>query len=344
MQNEAVSFPNQASPVSEKPALSVLVAAGEVAHLAEVLAGYRPALDGLAIPYEVICMTDGRDATLLERLAPLAEAWPELNVIGQIPWSDDDAALATAVRRAEGKRILTLPGWPEVDDAAFGTLLAKLDDGSDLVVAERNDRAKAGWQGFRQRFFSGMLQRLFGTRLADPFCRVRAADKAVLEDVGAFGVRQHFIPIIAAQRGHSVAGVAVPSSQANATLGKYVFRPAGHIRAALDALALYVVLKFLRRPLRFFGAIGLPLVVIGAAVTLMLVGYRIFGDTALSNRPSLIFSVLTLILGIQIIAIGLVGEIIIFSNSRRMKQYEVKSVTRGGTAELRPVDEQASKE
>ena len=96
----------------------------------------------------------------------------------------------------------------------------------------------------------------------------------------------------------------------------------------MDALMLYVVLKFLRRPMRFFGAIGLPIFLLGLLTTAVLVGYRIFGSTALADRPVLIFSVLMIVLGIQIIGLGLVGEIIIFAQSRRMKQYTVRSIQR----------------
>jgi len=88
------------------------------------------------------------------------------------------------------------------------------------------------------------------------------------------------------------------------------------------------VLKFLRRPLRFFGAIGLPILLVGFAITMVYLMARIFGAVALADRPGLIFAVLMMVLGIQVIALGLVGEIIVFANNRKLRQYSVKALIR----------------
>ena len=93
-----------------------------------------------------------------------------------------------------------------------------------------------------------------------------------------------------------------------------------------DAMTLFVVLKFLHRPLRFFGAIGLPIFLFGLLVTGALIFGRLFMGSALADRPALIFSTLMIVLGVQIIAIGLVGEIIIFASSRQLKQYKVSTI------------------
>ena len=84
------------------------------------------------------------------------------------------------------------------------------------------------------------------------------------------------------------------------------------------------------RPLRFFGSIGLPVFLAGAILTTVLVLQRLFGDAALADRPALIFGIIMVVLGIQVIAIGLVGEIIIYAGSRRLKQYEVREIIHGG--------------
>jgi hypothetical protein len=200
-----------------------------------------------------------------------------------------------------------------------------------MVSAVRSDNPSSGWQGWRRRQFVRLLSRLFGQTLSDPFCRTRLARMPVLKDVAGFGVRQHFIPVIAAHRGYKLAEVDVSSATTTPESAvRYIFRPLGHLRAVFDTLTLYVVLKFLRRPLRFFGAIGLPIFVLGALATAVLIIQRLFGEP-LADRPALIFAVLMLVLGIQIIAIGLVGEIIIYANSRRMKQYVVRDIIRQDT-------------
>lgn len=310
------------------PDFTAVVAANEVPRLADMLESYRPSLDALGRSYEVICVTDGREGDTVTALENLAETWPELVVLGQRPWSDDDAALLVAVKRARADLVLTLSGWPEIDAGDLPRLFDALGD-NDMVIAARTGRKREGWIGLRHTLFHGLLKRLFSLSVDDPFCRVRLSRKSVLEDACGLGVRQHFIPAIASQRGYRVIEADVsPAGPEDTGHTQFFFKPLGHVRAVLDALVLYVVLKFLRRPMRFFGAIGLPILLIGLAITAMLVGYRLFGATALTDRPALIFSVLMIVLGIQIIGLGLVGEIIIFAQSRRMKQYTVRSVQR----------------
>ncbi len=311
-----------------RPEVSALVAANEVPRLAEMLQSYRADLDALGRSYELICVTDGRETETMATLERLAEAWPQLVILGQRPWSDDDAALLVGVRRARADLVLTLPAWPEIDTADLPRLFDALGD-NDMVIAARSGRENDGWIGLRRRLFHGLLKRLFGLSVNDPFCRARLSRKPVLEDACGLGVRQHFIPAIAAQRGYRVVEAGLrPASAEETGHSRFVFKPLGHVRAFLDALMLYVVLKFLRRPMRFFGAIGLPILLVGLAVTTVLVLYRLFGATALADRPVLIFAVLMIVLGIQIIGLGLVGEIIIFAQSRRMKQYTVRSIQR----------------
>lgn len=307
--------------------LSVIVAAEPMKELSETLAAARSGLDALEMPYEAICITDGRDERLMAALADLSADWPELTVLGQRPWAGDDAALTVALRRARGSLVLTLAGWQEVAPEELVKLPAEMGD-ADMISAVRSDLSSTGWQGWRRHRFSKLLARLFGKSPGDPFCRTRLTRKSVLKDVTSFGVRQHFIPVIAGQRGYKLAETELHSATESAGTARYVFRPLGHVRALLDVLTLYVVLKFLHRPLRFFGAIGMPVFLFGALMTFILIIQRLFGD-ALADRPVLIFAVLMVVLGVQIIAIGLVGEIIIYANSRRMKQYAVREIIRG---------------
>ncbi|MEL6388279.1 MAG: glycosyl transferase family 2 [Pseudomonadota bacterium] len=305
--------------------LSVVVAVDGAPDLRATLEMYRPALDALQRPYEVICAIDGQQDEVLSDMLGLASTWPQLLVLGLRPWADEDAALQAIVKRARGAHLLTLAGWPEIAPAGISDLLKQLET-VDMAVAVREGRQETG----RERVLQGTLRTLFGRSWTDLFCRTRTAKRTAMEEASAFGVRQHFLPTISAELGRTVTEVPVTAAPADAE-GKatFVFKPLGHIRALFDALMLYVVLKFLRRPLRFFGAVGLPILLLGAAITATYLGMRLFGGIALGDRPGLIFGVLMIVLGLQVIAMGLIGEIIIFANSRQMKQYTVKSVLRG---------------
>jgi hypothetical protein len=142
-----------------------------------------------------------------------------------------------------------------------------------------------------------------------------------------FGVRQHFIPLLAVWRGFKAGEVELHSPQkSGAKRRRLRFTLLGHFRALIDLLTLFVTLKFLQRPLRFFGFVGALPLLVGLVITTWLAVARLLGSIALSDRPLLIFGVLLIVLGIQIIAIGLIGEIIIFASNRRIKNYEIAEV------------------
>ena len=327
MKTNVSELPGTAADQPDSDLISVVVAVEGAPNLRATLEMYRPVLDEIGAPYEVICAFDGRQDVVLSELNALAETWPELLVLGQSPWADEEAAMQTAIRRSSGDRILTIAGWPEVAPEAISKLISELDN-SDFAVAVRKDFASSG----RNKLLQRTLSMLFGRKWSDLFCRTRAVRRPTMEESIAFGVRQHFLPTISAEIGRNVVEVEVASAPADAEgAAKFVFKPLSHVWALFDAIMLYVVLKFLRRPLRFFGAVGLPIFLLGTVITATYLGMRLFGDMPLGDRPGLIFGVLMLVLGLQIIALGLIGEIIIFARSRQMKQYTVKSVIRGGS-------------
>lgn len=307
--------------------LSVVLTADRRTRVAEALRLYRPALDALGRSYEVICVVDGTATGSLAELAALSRAWPELEVFPRRPWGGEDAELGTAFRRSRGALVLTLPPFLEIAPERLAELFERIGD-SDMVIVNREDQPISGLQ---QRVLKAAFRLFFGHTVSDVFSRVRLSRRDVLEEVGGFGVRQHFIPVMAADRGYRVVEATVDrraGPQRTIPHTPFLLRPVGYMSALIDAITLFVVLKFLRRPLRFFGAIGLPVLLVGLLLTSALVFGRLFLGMALADRPALIFGVLMVVLGIQIIAIGLVGEIIIFANSRHMKQYKVATILR----------------
>lgn len=304
--------------------LSVVVAVDGAPDLSATLGSYRAALDALDVSYQVLCVIDDRDAELRQHLDDLARGWDELVIMGQRTWIDEDAALLKAIHRSRGDHVLTLAGWPEIDPNSLSRLMDAARD-ADMVVAAREGRQDT----WRNRVLQRIFARFFGSSVSDIFCRTRIARRIVLEEVSGFGVRQHFLPAIASELGYSVTEITLPPTDEDAPgAATFVFKPFAHMRALFDAFMLYVVLKFLRRPLRFFGAIGLPILLVGLVITTAYLMARTFGAVALADRPGLIFAVLMIVLGIQVIALGLVGEIIVFANNRKLNQYSIKELIR----------------
>lgn len=310
--------------------LTVLVAAeGAGRDMAPLLDGYIAALEPLGVAFELICVHDHAIAELKAETAELEARRPEFEAIPLRPWPGEDGALKVGIDRARGERILILPGWSEIDPAAIPELLSALED-ADMVVGRREGQRRSALQRMRMGATHALIRFLFGARFSDVFCRARAGRTETFRKVSDLGVRQHFLPIVAAAEGWEVREAPLPPAPGDSPrLPVYSFKPLAHIGALVDLMTLFVGLKFLRRPLRFFGAVGLPLFLLGLLGLLWLVFSRFALETPLGDRPALVFSVMLMILGLQIVALGLIGEIVIFAASRRMRTYEIETIIRG---------------
>lgn len=310
-------------------ALSAIVTAdGDGAGMKALLQGYLEALSAHGRPFELICVFDHESAGIAAAVKELSAEWPMLTGIGQRPWSGEDGALKVGIDRAVGDTFLTLPGWSEIGASEIPRLLDALGE-DDMVTGVRQEGSRSGLQRARMGATHGLIRFLFGQRFEDVFCRARAGRAETFRKIADLGVRQHFLPVVAAAEGYRVKEVSLAPETTDAAPPSFRVKPLGYISAFVDILTLYVGLKFLRRPLRFFGAIGLPLFLLGVLITAWLVFSRLVLGEPLADRPALVFSVMMMVLGIQIIALGLIGEIVIFSSSRRMRTYEIETIIRG---------------
>jgi hypothetical protein len=101
-----------------------------------------------------------------------------------------------------------------------------------------------------------------------------------------------------------------------------------YLKRLLDVLTVFFLIKFTHRPLRFFGVVSLLLVVPGLAITVYLGIYRLLGFGPIAQRPLLLLGVLLIVLGIQLLSIGLIGEIIVFTHARKLREYRIAEVIR----------------
>ncbi len=238
-------------------------------------------------------------------------------------WDGEAAALRSGLRHATGGTILTLPSVPQVEPDDLPELVRALE-GCDMAAASRTWPG-GGSSGLQSSLFHRLIRALFGQSFNDLACRVRVCRRQVLEEVGESSTQPHFLPLLAAARGFRTCEIPVRGTAAGGGSPSR-FKLGSRLRLAIDVLALFMVLKFVRRPLRFFGAIGVPLFAAGVLFTGWLAISRLFFGVGLADRPALILGVLMIVLGIQVIALGLLGEIIIFASGRRMRDYDVERI------------------
>jgi hypothetical protein len=132
------------------------------------------------------------------------------------------------------------------------------------------------------------------------------------------------LPVLADRQGFRVREVAVKQSALDRRDGLY--GPREYARGLLDLFTVFFLVRFTKKPLRFFGMIGICVFAIGAALITYLVFDRLFLGQALADRPALLLSALLVVLGLQLFAIGLLGELIIFTHAGEIKDYKVEKV------------------
>jgi glycosyltransferase involved in cell wall biosynthesis len=298
---------------------------GDHADLEGTFRAYQAALDDTGRPYEMIWLFDARRADIAERLKALKGGSRRVTLVGLSRWLGEAAAVSAGLRHARGQTILMLPGHSQIDPSGIAIALAALED-SDMVVGRRVPFAAPASKLIQARLFHRLVDRLFGVSFVDIGCRLRACRRTVLEEIGTYGTQYRFLPLIAAQRGFRVREVDVaPGPNGNYSR----LAPLDYLRRLLDVLALFLLLKFTKRPLRFFGPLGFGVLAPGLALTAALAVARLWFDVPLADRPALMLGVLMIVLGIQIVAVGLIGEIIIFAHGRQIKDQAVERVVEG---------------
>jgi hypothetical protein len=294
----------------------------------EVYRAYQAALAGIGRPFELIYVVGRQNEQALRALEQLKESGEEdlVLVLGQ--QLGEAEALMSGFAEARGAILLTLPPDPQVDPADIPKVVAALES-CEVAVGRRPPVGSTG-EGLQAKAFHWLLNSLFGHSFTDLVCRVRAWRRPVIEEIALHGVQPHFLPLLAGERGFRIEQVDVrpgPTGHHGVRLGLL-----DRIGVALDILALYLVVKFTKKPLRFFGMVGLPLFGVGLIGCVALAIARLFYGVPLADRPALMLAVLLVVLGIQIIALGLIGELVIFASGRRLKEYAIERIVGGRSA------------
>jgi len=284
---------------------------------------YRDALAGQGAAQEFVYVLAPGTPRARAALEALKAAGEPLVIVALSQSANEAAALRSGAAHARGGIVLTLSAYPQIEPEELPRVLAALAE-ADMVVARRRPSPDRATDSMQSAVFHWLIRRLFGRAFGDLVCRVRACRREVFEEIADYGTEHQFLPLLAAERGLRLRELDVRPRRGppGGSVRSGLF---ARLRLILDILALFVVLKFLKRPLRFFGALGLPLLLAGLAYTGALALARLVFAVPLADRPALILGVLLIVLGIQIIALGLIGDII-FVAGKRIKDYTVEKV------------------
>ena len=321
MEPEALTSP---SSDTEAGLISVVVPVVERADdLLEVYRTFADALDQRRYSYEFLFVFDGRFTPPPELLA-LAKEQRAIRILRFAREFGETAALRLGIERSRGDLILTLPAYFQVRPEGVGELLDTVERGADMAVANRSPRLDSWLNRMQSRAFHSILGGLSHQRFHDMACGVRAMKRSVAEALPLYGDLHRFIPALALREGYRVE--EVPLAQHPNDARTRVYSPGVYFRRLLDVAAFFFLAKFTEKPLRFFGLVGSMFLVAGSLISIVLFIQRVEGQ-GIANRPILLLAVLLVALGVQLIGLGLVGEIIVHLRAPHRRAYRVRERT-----------------
>ena len=304
--------------------LSVIIPVGERrTDVVGLFNEYRAGLAAIGRSYEVIFVLDGLYPDFELGLAELAKTGEHFTVVTLSRTFGEATALMLGFEKAQGSIILTLPAYPQIVGSDIVKLTDALDS-ADMATGLRHPRAGNAPEALRRRAFHGLLSLITGFKFNDLGCNARAFKRKVLEEIKLYGDQHRFLPVLAERQGFKVREVIVAQSEQDRRRG--VYRPRTYTRGFLDIFSVFFLARFTKKPLRFFGMIGVVTFSAGLLELLYLVFERIYFHRALADRPALLLSSLLIVLGVQIFALGLLGELIIFAHAGDIKDYQVDRI------------------
>jgi len=303
--------------------ISVIRGNGDFADLFEA---YDEALTRCGRDFEFLFVLDGANPEIRGYLQKLQEAGRPVRVFQLAKHFGEAAALTVGFNHARGDVLLTLPDRFQVEPASVPKLLEALED-SDMVVTRRWPRTDSRFSRIKTAVFNRLVSFRDGTQFSDLGCSARIFRKTVADEVPLYGDQDIFFPLLARQKGFVVQEIDLPQS------GRAPYRHAHssgvYLRRLLDVVTVWFLGKFTRKPLRFFGLVGTGIATVGLILLLVVIAERLFYGVSLADRPALLLSSLMVVLGVQVVSMGLIAELVIFTHARELKEYQVREIVNG---------------
>jgi glycosyltransferase involved in cell wall biosynthesis len=316
-----------------QPILSVVIPVlNEADNLQSLHERLTASLEEIGKPYEIIFVDDGSTDTSPVILENLFHSNPEHVRVVQFRRNfGKTAALNAGFANARGEVIITIDADLQDDPAEIPAMLAKLDEGYDLVAAWRVDRQDPLEKTLPSRSFNLVVSRFTGVGLHDFNCGFKVYRRAVTDSVRLYGELHRFIPVLAFQQGFRITEMPVQHHPRRAGASKYGAKR--YVKGFLDFGTVLFLTTYLKRPLHLFGAAGLAVFGVGTIINLYLAFLWLLREVGgraeiapIGTRPLLTVGVLAMILGVQLISIGLLGEMLRYFTFRPNEDYAIRRI------------------
>ena len=291
----------------------------------------------LGLDWEVIVVDDGSSDGSFGLVAELADGRPWLGALRLRTNSGKSSALAAGFDACTGDVIVTIDGDGQDDPADIPALLEALEAGSDLVSGWKVERRDPFARRLASRIFNSVTSRISGQRLHDINCGLKAYRGECARSLELYGDLHRFVAVLAAQQGWRVTELRV--NHRPRSFGSSKFGRERYLRGALDLLTVTFIGRWQHRPLHLFGTVGIGFCAIGVAISIYLTVLKLSGE-AIGERPLLFLGVLLIIVGVQLLSLGLIGQLLLVVGFRNRAPPGTRIASRAGSqaAGSRPAD------
>jgi glycosyltransferase involved in cell wall biosynthesis len=304
-----LSFEKKRSDIENRVGLSIVIPLyNEKESLRELHNQVCRVVEKTDISFEIIYVDDGSTDGSFRLLEEIHQKDSRVKVIQFRKNSGKADALSAGFAAVSGELVVTMDADLQDDPAGIPDMLAKLDDGYDLISGWKKKRRDPLSKRIPSRIFNRVTRLITGVRIHDFNCGLKVYRREVVESLNVYGELHRYIPALAKWEGFRIGEIQV--NHRARKYGRTKYGGSRFIKGFLDLITVMFLSRYTRRPLHLFGFIGLLSSIAGFAITMYLVILRITKAAYLSNRPLLFIGVLLLIIGIQFISIGLLGEMI----------------------------------
>lgn len=284
--------------------------------LYSALAGYR---------YEIILVDDGSTDATVRQVKLYAKPHVKLLVLNTN--YGQTAAMAAGIQEASGRYIVTMDGDLQNDPSDIPFMLEKLKKEKwDVVAGNRKDRKDGKLlRKIPSMLANRLIRKLTGIHVRDYGCTLKVFRKEIAKNLGLYGELHRFIPILAVVEGGKIIDVDVKHHPRK--FGKSKYGLGRTIKVVSDLILMVFFRKYFRRPIHFFGPLGLGCLFVGSSISVYLFVLKIFGND-IWGRPLLILGITLLLAGIQFITFGVMAELImrIYYESQNKKTYNIREI------------------
>ena len=265
-----------------------------------------------SLPYrsfEIIFVDDGSNDSSWDVIEQLVEVNSEVKGISLGVNQGKSYALQAGFNEVKGQYIVTMDADLQDDPAEIEQMICSLESGYDLVSGWKKKRFDPISKTIPSKFFNWVTRRAAGIHLHDFNCGLKAYRAEVVAHIQLYGELHRYIPLLAKRAGFGSITEQIVQHRAR-KYGRTKFGLSRFINGFLDLITILFVQKYLQKPMHFFGTIGVLLMSIGSLINIYLAGIRIFYNAGIGNRPLLFLGILLMVLGVQFLSTGFLGELI----------------------------------